>query len=706
MQRDLIAIDKAIEVKKLSECSTTATRRTNVNEKLLDSERKVLEAFLPEVETFQTIANEKGVPVYARYMYKRGNPERGRFEEIMLRREPGLSAQVTTLITEEETRMGPIFCVYPSNVKEIYHERKNRKVAVGLQTEAGAPLWFPQNIPEEFEESEEGVIVGRPMPPGAVVDDMSVNLFLTQLYKNIGDEEIRPFLCACRDGAMTIVTPGISTIGRIRNTFEKGGSDIMKYFSLRGLQLSLWDEVSPADTMKSNVARLGQTLGMSVFDIASDGQEGTEFLVKDDRRAKQKILSSHEQEIQDEVHEAFRVARVPKNSVVVGNLVELLTSVGVLVQSLGDETLPINVTPEQFGAVLKAVKSYGLDFLGMTLPYIQKFESKVTPALEAKFAGLPYPLLRYVANRPDGSQYEDVINDGVFLGLDYTQFGTFAHRSGTSTKQGIIIDRNVNPLEFTPPKEGKWAVMPLLQLGDTENRFWFHPELGILWAQDRVIPNRNARLEELVGNAHIEQAKTVELTPEEKAAFEEFIKTMDYEALTRVIGDTEWALEFSDKIRRLYEKAGVVPTLGLFGYDIVWIQEDIRTQVGANPLLQRGVPFVSEMHDNFEGMDRAELARALLGAIKRKYKNRSLVVPCIGYSLMHELFGDVLKQNINGTNQSKSTALELDKVYMPKEGGTSNSKYTDVHHSRRQSLEEYEDFLKKGRGSLRKAGIF
>ncbi|MFZ6022200.1 MAG: hypothetical protein ACOYT9_01885, partial [Patescibacteria group bacterium] len=67
MQRDLIAIDKAIEVKKLSECSTTATRRTNVNEKLLDSERKVFEAFLPEVETFQTIANEKGVPVYARY---------------------------------------------------------------------------------------------------------------------------------------------------------------------------------------------------------------------------------------------------------------------------------------------------------------------------------------------------------------------------------------------------------------------------------------------------------------------------------------------------------------------------------------------------------------------------------------------------------------------------------------------------------------
>jgi hypothetical protein len=248
--------------------------------------------------------------------------------------------------------------------------------------------------------------------------------------------------------------------------------------------------------------------------------------------------------------------------------------------------------------------------------------------------------------------------------------------------------------------------MPLLKLGDTENRFWFHPELGILWAQDRVIPNRNGRLEELVGNAHIEQSRTVELTPEEKAAFEEFIKTMDYESLTRVIGDTEWALEFSDKIRRLYEKAGVVPTLGLFGYDIVWIQEDIRTQVGANPLLQRGVPFVSEMHDNFEGMDKAELSRALFGAIKINYKNRPLVVPCIGYSLMHELFGDVLKQNINSSNQSKSTALELEKVYMPKESGTSNSKYTDVHHSRRQSLEEYEDFLKKGRGSLRKAGIF
>lgn len=683
------------ETRPMTELKEVTRRPTTLEEKLHPAEQVVFDRFQQLLPSAQETADAHGLPIYFRYVYDKSAPTEGEFVPVEIEKVNSYIVPEPIVIPDGCT-VGPLVSVYPTDVQEIYTVRTHNqwRQGQGVQTSGStdAALWINpmgeilhgRKEAEEIKAYSYEQSVDEP-----VVDQKSVNLLFSQAIGLRGDEELRPMIFAARNGKTTIVTTGLNTASFLRDSAGRmeHGIPLSHYGILAATDIGMMSDLSPIQAIKYGLLTGKFAYGLSIIEHSAENI--FEYTKTEDQENKKPILKTHEEEIMREVTDKLIAAHVPRKSQVIGGLIDLLHTVGVHNQSAVQNHVELGTTIPDFAAILKAVSAYGLEFTNMTVFRPNEMDSKMTPAIMAEKQNLPYPLTRRVEIRNGIPVDDSLLNPGS---IEAPSKGSFVHESSTSRRRGIYFSSDTAETHL-PQKDGIWVVMPQYDIHETERRFFFHPQYGIMHCVDREIPETIRNAGDAAALAAAKPKWTiVTLTPEEKRNYEALLREYDKGALARCLQGFG-ILDALPRYEQAYAEAGILPTLGASSFDIVWAKNSSVGNHQLNP--EWGVPFISEYHTACQYPDEEALMKSFIKALtKDKPQSRAWVIAVMMPMLPHALIYDAM-QTMAAKNQTSGplSKIALNKMYaIPSANGM--KPYAVVHNNRQSVFEAMKHVLR------------
>lgn len=650
------------ETRNLLTLPEVKTRDTALRVQMTELEIEVFSRLTEHANSLQQQANHLGIQQYFQYFYDPIQPLNGHFVALTFVQEDGMYSLVRDSQPKTGFVKGPIGCVYPSEFQVIYtHEPIDEsnyvRNAYGIQTRGmlGNPIRL-----ETDTEIELKALLYEDAPEGAVLDEPISNYFLHQLRENRNGQVIRPFAFSKRDNFSTIVLPSLFTSSHIAN------------FSITALSKAVQNSTSmgdisdldPVNVMKYSLLTLGTVLELTILDC--DGKSCSQLSLKHPKCTKSGPVVK-EEAIKTYVIDALKGLQIPRNSIVLGGLFELIRSIAATYSLKGSG---FHMGVPELEQLLNAIQSYGLEFSGPTIPFMELMTSKTMPAVCAHLAGSPYPGTYRVQKELNRQPTLETFNPG---GLLHTTLGYVVKAAYTSQSNGVsFLNTDLDTL-VASLSDGTWSVSERTEIHGTERRYYYHPKLGFLMVADRDIP------EDVRNSTDIEAIRKgctlrgVQIDDAKIAAAKTFIESY-----------TRWILQMSLLLSGvkpehipLYEQAflnaGIIPSLGMVAFDVLVAKQcignfdDISLAMG----LPQGTPFISEIQTSVEVPIELRYGETLMNIYLKPYlkSKRALVLPGFATGLH---LGRYILQKFARADP------EIMNVLVPTEFGLEGKRYTSL----------------------------
>jgi hypothetical protein len=242
----------------------------------------------------------------------------------------------------------------------------------------------PNQIPKRFRLSIE-----KPIADEVITGPNTIFTYLDALLAQRPSDDTTMCCAINRGQAQILIIPNLHTKQKLQNARNTGAlKDLIDL--MFGYGKARHAEFGPAtiDALANladlfDLTILHKTSGNDGYNIMAIGEHVRNLI--DERH----IPSNRNELIKLEVDKRLIESRVPDNAIVYGSLAGFLATIGIPVINTTRAEPTFNIS--ELEAILTAISSHDISFLGMTLIPPLHIGSKECPAQAAYLVGLPYP---------------------------------------------------------------------------------------------------------------------------------------------------------------------------------------------------------------------------------------------------------------------------------------------------------------------------